>query len=429
MSESNSKYAIVRLTGTPAAAFTLQLPAISRSYVISNETAHSATLTSGAGVTLDVQAGIAKHVFWAPGGLYEAGNTENLPVSGEYRFMPRPLPQGYAADYYSQSATGAAAYPPAVFYSSNSSILLGSARACGMRTSSGKHRFVGGLKGNNANGTIVNNHVVFDETTGNVSAGTVYPYSVQGSHIGCAAGDLCYVFGGNISVGPYYFAGSYRINADGTFSSIAALPVGTAWHGAADLGNGKILVAGGGTSDTVTVATTRIYTISSNTYANGPAMPEPRWQHGIAPLSGNRALIVGGHAYGNATWYTSCLIYDDNTGLLTETAPLPFAIARPVAATLDDGTVLVTGLSLGSDPVTGYKSPCLLFDPADETWAELPSLAELRNTPALTPIFGGTKHEALVLGGGYSPASWHGNMRNDYSIYFGASAPLYAKKL
>ncbi|MGZ3422896.1 MAG: kelch repeat-containing protein, partial [Polyangiales bacterium] len=93
-------------------------------------------------------------------------------------------------------------------------------------------------------------------------------------------------------------------------------------------------------------------------WSAGPAMTSPRSQHAMVRLKDGRVLIVGG-AFGS-TVLSSVDMYDPAAGTITAVAPMKSARAGN-AVLLDDGRVLVTGYTYGSE----------IYDPAANTWTAL----------------------------------------------------------
>jgi hypothetical protein len=119
------------------------------------------------------------------------------------------------------------------------------------------------------------------------------------------------------------------------------------------------------------------------------SMGTVRWLHVAAQLADGRVLVAGGRP-GDAT--QSAEIYDPSTGAWTPTTPMLYPHDWPVGAALCDGRVFVAGRNSGSAPEAE------IYDPATDTWVAAGNMkySHLYGVATLLPDC------RLLLSGGYS---------------------------
>jgi hypothetical protein len=131
------------------------------------------------------------------------------------------------------------------------------------------------------------------------------------------------------------------------------------------LSDGRVLVAGGFTNNTV-LAAAELYDPASGTWTSTGSMVKARASHTAARLLDDRVLVAGGT---NTSMYATAFaeLYDPAIGSWTATGDLVMPAARGRTSTvLPDGRVLLVGglitarLMLGASPE--------LFDPASGSW-------------------------------------------------------------
>lgn len=173
------------------------------------------------------------------------------------------------------------------------------------------------------------------------------------------------------------------------------------------IGDGKFLLAGGGTGNILGaqgLKTTEIFDAATLTSGPGPDMMIERALHSATVLKDGRVLIVGGVDGGNSTTsgdpVNSCEIYDPNTNTFTPTGSMAEARAGHGAALLNDGRVLVVAgtkeLSDVTQVITGILNTCEVYDPASGTWSSTSAISDRVIGPSLTTLQNG---QVLVAGG------------------------------
>jgi len=145
----------------------------------------------------------------------------------------------------------------------------------------------------------------------------------------------------------------------GTFANAGAIVQPRSGATMTVLGSGKVLVAGGSGT------TAELYTFATDTFAATPAMAAARSGHAAALLSSGKVLLVGG---GTA----SAEIYDPNAGAsgsFTATGSMTSARTGHVAVTLRSGKVLVVG---------GGSATAEIFDPTLGTFSTAGAMVDPR---------------------------------------------------
>ena len=136
-------------------------------------------------------------------------------------------------------------------------------------------------------------------------------------------------------------------------------------HSAVRIADGKVLIAGGNAGAAI-LATAEIYDPATGTFAVTGSMPDPREDFVAALVTGNKVLVAGGFG-GNPRAQSplaTAALFDPTgnggIGAFTATASLGTSRDTPMAATLQDGKVLVLG-GVGSG--TGTLASAETFDP------------------------------------------------------------------
>lgn len=143
--------------------------------------------------------------------------------------------------------------------------------------------------------------------------------------------------------------------ATNQFSMVGPLHFGRYGHTATLLADGRVLIVGGhgGSGSRATLAVSELYDPATARFELSASLAQDRAFHGAALLLDGRVLIVGGErsisSGGDTEWLASAEIFDPATGVFSPTGEMQAArsglgqIGMPV---LSDGTVLVAS---GSD--------------------------------------------------------------------------------
>lgn len=164
------------------------------------------------------------------------------------------------------------------------------------------------------------------------------------------------------------------------------------------LDSGKVLIAGGYTSNTVAVASAELYDPATGTWSPAGNMGSSRWGVTLTRLPSGRVVAIGGYSSpGSSSPVRHVDIYDPATNTWSPGSPVTFARGGHTATLLPSGRVLVIG---GAD--SAVNSIPELYDPATNTWvpaAGMPSSARSSHAAVLLP-----SGRVLVAGGGSAPA-------------------------
>ena len=153
-------------------------------------------------------------------------------------------------------------------------------------------------------------------------------------------------------------------------------------HSAITLSDGRVLVAGGifgGFPHYDEVESVEVFDPMSESWSVIGALNGERFYPGLANLHDGRTVIAGARELS---------LFDPASDALTRAAPLPAEWQAPIAITLDDGRVLLTGIA--NAPMT------LLWNPVDGRWTIAGPTNTLRQLPTANKLANGL---VLVTGG------------------------------
>jgi hypothetical protein len=210
-----------------------------------------------------------------------------------------------------------------------------------------------------------------------------------------------------------------------TWTLTGSLNSGRDSHTATLLPTGKVLVAGGYGSNLLSSA--ELYDPANGSFAFTGSIHSARWAHTATLLANGKVLVAGGFLESSAFYATnSAELYDPTTGQWTLTTPMNLPRGFHSATLLPNGKVLVAGgYTTGRNPTTNAE----LYDPPSGTWSFTGSttIACYLHTATLLP-----SGKVLVAGGSacdsgfglselYDPVS--GTWTNFQAGVFGG--PLY----
>jgi ABC-type dipeptide/oligopeptide/nickel transport system permease component len=215
--------------------------------------------------------------------------------------------------------------------------------------------------------------------------------------------DNILVAGGNSLGGPVAQAAVYSARANAWFP-LPPLPAPRAGGSAAPLGNGAVLVAGGhgfGGSAAAPLDSAEVFSGAAAGWRSAASYPGLTDVSQLLPLGAGRALalIMGSHA--------GVAVYDMTTDRWTAAPPPP----HPAPA---QGVVMADGRVLFAGGLTVPSAAADLYDPAQNSWSSLQSMAEPRQSPLVAVLAGGG---VLVAGGAGTSA------RLTSAEVFGGPAP------
>lgn len=163
------------------------------------------------------------------------------------------------------------------------------------------------------------------------------------------------------------------------------------------LKNGKVLVAGGYTNSTSALtptASAEIYDPSTGTWSLIGSMSEARVDHTATLLRNGKVLVAGGHTDNSLGGIATAEVYNPGTGVWSPTASMHFGRRAPTATLLNDGKVLVAG---GAD----VNNVCCVattevYNSRTGTWSETGVMTDPRGFHTATLLKNG---QVLVVGG------------------------------
>jgi hypothetical protein len=179
-------------------------------------------------------------------------------------------------------------------------------------------------------------------------------------------------------------------------------------HTATALADGRVLVAGGFTSDEAAPRSAELFAPTPNAgrFTPLPRMRAPRHSHTATLLANGTVLIVGGYGANNST-LARAELFDPITNTFQETGALHAARAGHVAVLLRDGKVLVAG---GVGPDWTFLSSAEVYDPATGRFSRTGEMSVARESHAAVRLDNG---HVLVVGG-------HRDRRDRITLYTSA---------
>lgn len=163
--------------------------------------------------------------------------------------------------------------------------------------------------------------------------------------------------------------------ASGRFIPARPLHAQRAGATATLLANGKVLIAGGSDGSGKSLVSAELYDPDTGSFSTTGNLNAPR-AHAIAVLlKTGRVLIAGGNAANDDNELTTAEIYDPATGLFMPTGSMHEPRSAFTAVTLKDGRVLVAGgLSGGHYPYHQVEATAEIYDPETGRFAETGSM-------------------------------------------------------
>lgn len=202
--------------------------------------------------------------------------------------------------------------------------------------------------------------------------------------------------------------GQTKINEKaGMLNAVSGMNVSRATHRATLLGNGKVLITGGFSTDRSSLASSEIYDPKSGTFFWGGKMNVARASHSATLLRNGKVLIAGGY---NGDYLDSAELYDPQTGDFSPVGKMTMPRSEHIAVTLADGKVLLAG---GVGTGWTFLADAEIFDPATNSFTKTGSMRAARESHTATVLKDGT---VLITGG-------HRGRRAAIEIY--KSAEIY----
>jgi Kelch motif protein len=166
------------------------------------------------------------------------------------------------------------------------------------------------------------------------------------------------------------------------------------------LGDGRVLAIGGITDEFVPTATAEIYNSVSGVWTLTGSMNIARADHAAVRLHDGRVLVAGGDSSEEEPRFTSAEIFDPHIGQWTMTGDMTIGRSESeyAVALLPDGRVLVPG---GHTDFETPVSSADLYDPRTGTWSDAGSMSDPRAGHSAVVLRG--NRGVLVMGGLNTP--------------------------
>ena len=195
----------------------------------------------------------------------------------------------------------------------------------------------------------------------------------------------------------YVEAEGEAVLVDPLWVTVGSMSAARRGHTATLLGNGKLLVAGGG--NTGLLASAELYDPATNLWTMATSMTTARQGHTATLLGNGKVLVVGGQ--GSSGSLASAELYDPGTNLWTLAGSTSAIRAGHTATLLKDGKVLVAG-GTNSAHITNAD----LYDPMMNTWSTVATLLSPRGAHTATLLVSGNVLVAAGYdNGGYQPTT------------------------
>jgi serine/threonine protein kinase len=180
------------------------------------------------------------------------------------------------------------------------------------------------------------------------------------------------------------------------FGTISSMNTARRDHTATLLSDGRVLIAGGGNTESVALASAELYDPASHRFSTTGSMNTAREDH-IATLLANGLVLVAGGRTTLSTALASAELYDPATGNFSPTGSMTRGRWGPSATLLPDGRVLIAGGFSGSSPIPTAE----LYDPATGNFSPTGSMTTDRWGATATLLADGR----VLLVGGYGGES------------------------
>ncbi len=195
---------------------------------------------------------------------------------------------------------------------------------------------------------------------------------------------------------------SYPLVIDPSWSTTGAFTNGRYQHTATLLPNGKILIAGGYTTNPA-LKSAELYDPATDTWSVTGSLSTARSNHTATLLPNGKVLVAGGDD--NVASTSSAELYDPATGTWSVTGSLNNARQYHTATLLPNGKVLVVGGRGGGDNQYQQVARAEVYDPATEQWSVTGSLNTARAYHTATLLQNGKVLVAGGIDGNYNPFS------------------------
>lgn len=232
----------------------------------------------------------------------------------------------------------------------------------------GRVLVAGGTNAANIGGGPQAQAVVYDPATDRwSSAGRLANTRVRHAAVRLADGRVLVMGGMDESQRPGVLLDTAELfdPATNAWTTTGALAVARWYHAAAMLGDGRVVVAGGGSENWAMPEFAEMYDPATGRWNSAGNLVAARYQHSLSVLPDGRLLAAGGNFTPSSDGQTGAEAYDPALNRWTPVGPMAEGRARHTATVLNQGAVLVVGGIDEEAPLASAER----FSPATGTWS------------------------------------------------------------
>jgi len=189
--------------------------------------------------------------------------------------------------------------------------------------------------------------------------------------------------------------------ATGVFTATGSMATSRDLATATVLPNGKVLVVGGRDATGTTLATAELYDPTTGQFTQTGSMASPRQEHAATLLPNGKVLISGGVTFSSSGFFfTASELYDPATETFTPTGAMNSGRASHTATLLSSGMVLLAGGLTLNQGGNGQQltTSAELYNPSTGVFTVTGSMTTARENHTATLLPSGK----VLVSGGYS---------------------------